>query len=42
MPFPLQNFAYAFQWWIFALFAMVVYARWLYVDAQGVHYGEGS
>ncbi|MBK9739693.1 MAG: SURF1 family protein [Actinobacteria bacterium] len=42
VPFPLQNFAYAFQWWIFALFAMVVYARWLYVDAQGVHYGEGS
>jgi surfeit locus 1 family protein len=48
VPFPLQNFAYAFQWWIFAAFAMVVYGRWLYVEAQrldaeahgDVHYGE--
>ena len=36
VPFPLQNFAYAFQWWIFAVFAVVVYGRWLYVDAQRV------
>lgn len=36
VPFPLQNFAYAFQWWIFAVFAIVVYVRWLYIDAQRV------
>jgi cytochrome oxidase assembly protein ShyY1 len=34
VPFPLQNFAYAFQWWIFALFALVVYVRWLMLDAR--------
>ncbi len=34
VPFPLQNFVYAFQWWIFALFAVAVYARWLWVDAR--------
>ena len=33
VPFPLQNFFYAFQWWIFALFIVVVYARWLRLDA---------
>lgn len=33
VPFPLQNFFYAFQWWIFALFIVVVYARWLWLDA---------
>ena len=32
--FPLQNFFYAIQWWVFALFAVVVYARWLYLDAK--------
>ncbi len=31
-----KNFAYAFQWWILAIFAVVVYVRWLYVDAQRV------
>ena len=36
VPFPLQNFAYAFQWWIFAAFAIVVYVRWLYIDSQRV------
>ena len=34
VPFPLQNFFYAIQWWIFAAFAIVVYARWLYLDAK--------
>lgn len=33
VPFPLQNFAYAFQWWVFALFGFLVYARWLWLDA---------
>jgi len=34
VPFPLQNFFYAMQWWIFAAFAIVVYGRWLYLDAK--------
>jgi len=34
VPFPLQNFFYAIQWWIFALFIIVVYARWLWLDAS--------
>lgn len=34
-PFPLQNFFYAIQWWIFAAFAIFVYGRWLYLDARG-------
>jgi cytochrome oxidase assembly protein ShyY1 len=34
VPFPLQNFFYAIQWWVFAAFAMFVYARWLYLDAK--------
>ncbi len=33
-PFPLQNFFYAIQWWIFAAFAIFVYGRWLYLDAK--------
>lgn len=33
VPFPLQNFFYAFQWWIFAIFAVVVYLRWLWIEA---------
>lgn len=33
VPFPLQNFFYAFQWWIFALFAVVVYVRWLWIES---------
>jgi cytochrome oxidase assembly protein ShyY1 len=35
VPFPLQNFFYAVQWWIFAAFAVVVYLRWLWLDAAG-------
>ena len=34
VAFPLQNFFYAVQWWVFALFAVVVYVRWLYLDAK--------
>lgn len=34
VPFPLQNFVYAFQWWIFALFALAIYVRWLLLEAR--------
>lgn len=34
VAFPLQNFFYAFQWWIFALFAVALYARWLWLDVR--------
>jgi surfeit locus 1 family protein len=34
VPFPLQNFVYAFQWWLFALFAIVIYVRWLLMDVR--------
>jgi cytochrome oxidase assembly protein ShyY1 len=34
VPFPLQNFFYAIQWWVFAAFAIFVYGRWLYLDAR--------
>jgi cytochrome oxidase assembly protein ShyY1 len=34
VPFPLQNFFYAIQWWVFAAFAIFIYARWLYLDAK--------
>lgn len=34
VAFPLQNFFYAFQWWIFALFAIALYARWLWIDVR--------
>ena len=33
VPFPLQNFFYAFQWWIFALFGIVLYTRWLWIES---------
>lgn len=44
VPFPWQNFAYAFQWWIFALFAIAVFTRWIWLDAraQRAGYGGGS
>ena len=29
VAFPLQNFFYAIQWWVFALFAVTIYIRWL-------------
>lgn len=34
VPFPLQNFFYAFQWWFFALFAVAMWGRWLWLDVQ--------
>ena len=34
VPFPLQNFFYAIQWWVFAAFAIFIYGRWLYLDAR--------
>ena len=33
VPFPLQNFFYAFQWWIFAAFGVFLYLRWLRIEA---------
>lgn len=33
VPFPLQNFFYAFQWWIFAGFGIFLYLRWLRIEA---------
>jgi cytochrome oxidase assembly protein ShyY1 len=33
VPFPLQNFFYAVQWWIFAAFGLVFYLRWLWIEA---------
>ena len=34
VDFPFQNFFYAFQWWVFGIFVMAVYLRWLWLDAQ--------
>jgi surfeit locus 1 family protein len=34
VAFPLQNFFYAFQWWIFAAFALVLYGRWLWLESR--------
>ena len=34
VPFPLQNFFYAFQWWVFAGFGVAVYLRWLWVESH--------
>ncbi len=33
VDFPLRNFGYALQWFVFALFAVAVYVRWLWLDA---------
>jgi len=32
VPFPLRNFVYALQWWLFGLFAVAVFVRWLWRD----------
>ena len=32
VPFPLRNFVYAVQWWLFGLFAVAVFVRWLWRD----------
>jgi cytochrome oxidase assembly protein ShyY1 len=34
VPFPLQNFVYAIQWWLFAAFAVLIYVRWLRMEAK--------
>ena len=34
VAFPLQNFFYAFQWWLFAGFAWIVYFRWLWLETN--------
>lgn len=34
IAFPLQNFFYAIQWWVFALFAVTIYIRWLVVGGK--------
>lgn len=34
VAFPLQNFFYAVQWWIFALFAVALYVRWIMVSSR--------
>jgi cytochrome oxidase assembly protein ShyY1 len=33
-PFPLQNFFYAIQWWVFALFIVGAYLRWLWLTVK--------
>jgi cytochrome oxidase assembly protein ShyY1 len=33
-PFPLQNFVYAFQWWLFGAFALGLYGWWLWRESQ--------
>jgi surfeit locus 1 family protein len=33
VPFPLRNLVYALQWWLFAMFAVFVFVRWLRMDA---------
>lgn len=32
-PFPLQNFVYAFQWWVFGAFAIGLYSWWLWRES---------
>ena len=39
-PFPLQNFFYAIQWWIFSLFVVGVYLRWLWLDAHDISHSR--
>jgi cytochrome oxidase assembly protein ShyY1 len=34
VAFPLQNFFYAIQWWVFALFGVVIYVRWLVIGSK--------
>lgn len=40
VPFPLQNFFYAFQWWVFAAFAAFMWFRWLRLDIRAARAGE--
>ena len=34
VPFPWQNFFYAFQWWVFAAFAVILWVRWLALELR--------
>lgn len=34
VPFPLRNFVYALQWWIFGVFAIALFVRWLWRRPQ--------
>lgn len=34
VAFPLQNFFYAIQWWVFAFFAVTIYIRWLVIGSK--------
>ncbi len=36
VPFPVQNFFYAFQWWLFGVFTVLVYLRWLWLESRPV------
>lgn len=40
VPFPLQNFVYALQWWVFGAFALAVYVWWLWRETRST--GEVS
>lgn len=34
VPFPVQNFFYAFQWWLFAVFGLAMWGVWLWREAR--------
>ncbi len=34
VAFPLQNFVYAWQWWVFGAFALAVYGWWLWRESR--------
>lgn len=34
VAFPLQNFVYAWQWWVFGAFALAVYGWWLWREGR--------
>jgi cytochrome oxidase assembly protein ShyY1 len=34
VAFPLQNFVYAWQWWVFGAFALIVYLWWLWREVR--------
>ena len=34
VPFPVQNFFYAFQWWLFAAFGLAMWVVWLWREAR--------
>lgn len=42
VPFPLRNFVYALQWWVFGMFAVAVFVRWLWRDERGLRQPQTS